>query len=273
MTTSVGFQAHCLELERKIAFTRYPFESPYWGYDPYVFIANENGGSMVLLAGGAAPSWSPDGQRIVFSRISGGCYFGCAVEGIFTMKRDGTDLVRLTSGNEDHNPAWSPDGTRIAFQRGTRLMVMNADGSSATFVNVPTLTAFEPAWSPDGTRLAFTCPADSGQNRVCLINPDGSGFVRLEAAGWGPSWHPDGSRLIFASPSPLPNGAAQVRVVQADGTGQSILTDGEAPVWSRDGSRIFFIRNGALMSSAPNGTDVREIVGVAQGWNYAPASR
>jgi Tol biopolymer transport system component len=48
-------------------------------------------------------SFSPDGQRIVFSLSS-------PVPGIYTARPDGSDVVRLTDG-QDHHANWGPQGS------------------------------------------------------------------------------------------------------------------------------------------------------------------
>jgi Tol biopolymer transport system component len=76
-----------------------------------------------------SPSWSPDEQEILFSSYRGG-----DLE-IYVMKRDGTDVRRLTyNDTDDGYPAWSPDGTQIIFasllsNRRWELFMMNADGT------------------------------------------------------------------------------------------------------------------------------------------------
>jgi Tol biopolymer transport system component len=56
---------------------------------------------------GYAPSWSPDGTKIVFNGNG---------SGIHVVHPDGTGLAQLTNGS-DVDPRWSPDGTTIAFSR------------------------------------------------------------------------------------------------------------------------------------------------------------
>jgi dipeptidyl aminopeptidase/acylaminoacyl peptidase len=72
------------------------------------------------------PAFSPDGTRIVFSRLG---------SGIFRVNLDGTGLRRLTSGARDTYPVWSPDSKRIAFIRPYRTQwrvhVLSASGGAA----------------------------------------------------------------------------------------------------------------------------------------------
>lgn len=82
------------------------------------------------------PNWSPDSSRIAFDACKSESFPcpGSANYEIFTIARDGTDRIKLTTDPRiDHNPAWSPDGTQIVYRSDrltyTALWVMNADGT------------------------------------------------------------------------------------------------------------------------------------------------
>ncbi len=102
-----------------------------------------------------APSWSPDGKRIVYCCRKGAPERegGVRTFEICIMNADGTGQTRLTNNAiGDLTPSWSPDGTKTVFHRRVggrgqfQLFVINADGSGEKLLTFPPgLNAF-PNW-------------------------------------------------------------------------------------------------------------------------------
>jgi len=163
-----------------------------------------DGSGLRRLATGAetngAPSWSPDGARVVFARFER--HGGAFDSGIVVAKADGSGVwpVSATLGaartDGDHDPRWSPDGTRIAFTRNGSVHVMNPDGSGPVLL---ARSAGTPSWSPDGARLAYCCAGRRNHGGIFVVSSDGSGVRRLTKGGHSPSWSPDGSSIAFES--------------------------------------------------------------------------
>lgn len=144
------------------------------GLETYTMNADGSGITLISAVGGFDCSWSPDGTKLVYSNPAGD---------IYSMNSDGTGVVQITSTTWDGNPTWSPDGTKIAFvdtHDPMQVWIMNSDGSGRVQV---TYTASpdgntQPAWSPDGKYIAFWEEA-SPYSRIYVINPDGSGLRLL----------------------------------------------------------------------------------------------
>ena len=222
------------------------------------------------------PAWSPDGQRVVFSRNpqTGPVSPGSPRSALYIANFDGTDLRPLTNnGRNNFLPAWSPDGSRIAFISGTlgwdshEVYVINADGSGETNLTANDVQEYGVAWSPDGNRIAFGTKLD-GDMQIFTMNPDGTDQRPLPtpAAGMAPSWSPDGAQIVFASER---SGNADIYVMDANGGNQRPLVTGEAwdylPFWSPDGDHIAFTttRDGgaAVYVVSPEGSEPTRVSG------------
>jgi WD40 repeat protein len=136
----------------------------------------------------AAPSYSPDGSKIVFTRTNQRSDFA-----VFTVNTDGTDVRQITPwGLEGGGGRWSPDGHWIVFGVGSEfhhfrgeLFLVHPDGSGLHKIHIETngsrYFAKEPTWSPDGTRILFVMylASNNGQPDLFTMDPDGSHLAQV----------------------------------------------------------------------------------------------
>ena len=133
---------------------------------------------------GEYPSWSPDGNQIVFNSNRTGDHV------MYIVNRDGTGLVDLTSVGEGWQVDWSPDGRSILFTSGRDqepyddIYVMRPDGSAVK--RLTHIRGYTPAWSPDGSHIAFAAPGG-----LFVMRPDGSRIMSLPVEGIGITALPD----------------------------------------------------------------------------------
>jgi Tol biopolymer transport system component len=226
------------------------------------------------------PSWSPDGTRVVYQRMSRA---GSNQHLVPTASRDAAFELRLS----DPFPAFSRDGRKLLYSqyrpgktnglestsaRDTSIEIMNADGSDKrTLFHREGFSAYAGVMSPAGDEVALSVgryfrQPGSPPGQIALIKPDGSDFRLLvddEINNGFPSWSPDGTRLVFK------RGRQLVTMTVAD-RAMRPLTDGahydNFPQWSPKGDAIMFTsdRDGdfELYTIRPDGTGLRRLTRV-----------
>lgn len=164
------------------------------------------------MAAEYSPSWSADGQWIVYTQERAGA------SDIYRVHPDGTGLEQLTADPAfDDQGVLSPDGRKLAFisTRGdglAGLWVLDLPTKKYTPLTPGQPGNFRPAWSPDGAWIAFSSERGTtpgtfpGQWEVLqstgiyIIHPDGTGLRRITKEGGvagSPAWSPDGKRILF----------------------------------------------------------------------------
>jgi dipeptidyl aminopeptidase/acylaminoacyl peptidase len=202
-----------------------------------IYVMNADGSNQTRLTVNSsrdiAPSWSPDGSKIIFSSDRTGHWQ------IFTMNPSGGDVTRVvTTGSNETNPKFSPDGTKIVFISSRsgkgQVWTMNADGTSPFRVTQDSYSNDYPSWSPDGTRIAFTSERLPSGPDTYTIAPDGTSPSAALTSTFTqrPQWSPDSTRIVVQSPR---NGNWDIYSMKADGTDQVRLTTDsgldQSPFW------------------------------------------
>jgi TolB protein len=170
-----------------------------------IYVMDSSGSNITRLTKNPGydfyPSWSPDGQWIVFTSERDGN------REIYIMKSDGTNVIRLTENStDDVSPSWSPNGRQIAFasNRGGKydIYIMDNDGTNVIRLTDSLGWNGDPAWSPDGSLLAFVSNRDAlnpincmnnCNSEIYLMNNDSTNVERLTNTPLmesSPAWQP-----------------------------------------------------------------------------------
>ena len=202
-----------------------------------LFVRQIAGGALVKLTDDAAsergPRFSPDGDRIAFTRQS--------AEGgppeLRIVPSLGGDPLATISGAGD--AAWSPDGRQLAFMRrtagsGIELTIASIDGSNARgLLQSDSAYPFvrQPAWSPDGRDLAVVRGTGGIAGEIWSVPASGGTPQRLftdapEVFADSPVFTPDGFGLIHSSNR---GGATNLWVYPLNGGTMIRLTTGPGP--------------------------------------------
>jgi TolB protein len=188
-----------------------------------IFVMNADGSDTRQLTKGNAenihPTWSPDSERILFDTTQ---FVGAtATDGrdvpsdnkvigeqidkkmdLATIRPDGSDLKRITTGGGYTYASFSPDGISILHRRIngalSQIFVMKADGSDDRNISGEGNIDGWPAWSSDGKRVIFSRRVKE-TFQLFVVNRDGSNVHQLtDAPGEfvNPRWSPDGTKIL-----------------------------------------------------------------------------
>ena len=219
----------------------------------------------------AAPTFTPDGTGIVYTRCRPDPPGGCALAFVRT---DGTGKKQLTQFS--HDPAdfyadVSPNGRRVAFARFgahgiiAQIWVMRIDGSNAHPVTKPALEAASPRWTPDGNHLLVTSLFNHLGENIYRMRADGTQLEQLTHVRYphnaffaAPS--PSGSRIVYDDDRAYPAiDGGDVFVMRADGSGRHRIVTGP-PIGDPDWGTAPLIK-GSSDRGLPAGTGARAVPG------------
>ena len=185
----------------------------------------------------ATPSFTPDGQKILFASS-----FGGYSSQIYIANTDGTGVRRLSNSRAiEVEPKVNPrTGSDVVFVSGRggpqHIYKMNIDGADVERLTPPEGEAANPAWHPNGQHMAFkwTRGFAPGNWNIFIMDVASRETVQLtHGAGRNenPFWAPDGRHLVFSSNR---SGKFQIYTMLVDGTEVRQLTttgNNAMPVW------------------------------------------
>ena len=265
--------------------------------EPYkcdqLFIMNTDGSGVKLVSTGkgrvTCGYFTPDGQRIIYAsthlgspdcpppadRSEGYVWAIYRDFDIFSAKRDGSDLRRLTTTpGYDAEGTISPDGKNILFTSARdgdlELYDMNIDGTNQRRLTHD-LGYDGGAWhSQDGQWIVWRANRPKTPEEIkrykdlfaknlvmpakmelYVMRADGTQQKQITfngAANFAPYFVPDGKRIIFASNMNDPKGGNfDLFLINRDGTGQQQITfdanfDG-FPMFTNDGKTLIWESN------------------------------
>jgi Tol biopolymer transport system component len=217
-----------------------------------VFIASLDGTDVQQVThyrrGAGMLDWSPDGEAIAFSSISG----EGDVADIFVLDLATGETSQVTNTKPTTDccglpgavfPQFSPDGATIVYE------VVRVDGSSVRIVPVAggksgllvgggknDVEASVPTFSPDGSTLAMVC---SGRlEGICIADADGTKLRTLVSGPElsFPKWSPDGTRIAYTDQANSTD--VKVFVVNVATGETTFVAEGFADDWLDDHTLI-----------------------------------
>jgi Tol biopolymer transport system component len=243
---------------------------------------------------GGEGRWSPDGTKVVFSRLeneydpdSSEIYIKDVATGQTTQL---TNDSNFCDGGIDQGegycprgqvtPAWSPDGSKVAFvsikdplneHPEYQINVINTDGSDRKVLTRGSYISHL-AWSPDGNQIAYNTwwidyyaifvIGANGTNKHPLYTPP-SGELYEDGP---PAWSPDSKQVLFAVERSDSEGSFvdnAIWKVNADGSNLTRLVETDRDVtflpelwytWAPDGTKIAYEKGGEIWTMKPDGS-------------------
>ena len=167
------------------------------------------------------PSWSPDGEEIVYS-----CGRPSYEESDLCLLSPSGEFLGLLgdeSPSREIEASWSPDGMTVAFASNrsgdSDVYLIDVESGRVTRLTDDPVHDADPVWSPDGSQIAFTSHRNDIPH-ICVMTRDSSDTACV-TQGIQPSWSPDGAQLTFYRDTPE---GTRIFIADSDGSGVRQVT-------------------------------------------------
>jgi TolB protein len=196
----------------------------------HVFNADGSGLSRLTTTSNVEdtePNWSPDGNRIVFTRIYPNQNNR---EELWIMDANGSNSSYI--GIEGFAAKWSSDGSRFIYSSKStgnyEIYTCKINGTDVQQLTNTIIDEWFPSWSPDDSLFAYNAypSGDYSSSEIYLMNANGTNIRRLtnnNVSDSYPRWSPDGSFISFTMD--LSNQQWEVFIMNVNGTNVRRVTN------------------------------------------------
>lgn len=126
-----------------------------------ICLVNKDGSSFTVLSEGINPKWSPKGDKLLYTKLSGDYYQ------LFELDLKSFQSTQITTGEQHStNGAYSPDGKHVVYigtkDKFSHVFVMKINGTSLTQITSGESNETQPFWGVDGN-IYFSSTAGARQ--------------------------------------------------------------------------------------------------------------
>jgi TolB protein len=148
--------------------------------------------------GDMCPTWSPDGQWVLFTSSRGSTDMGYV--DLWRVLPNATGLQRITDDNSPFDflwATWQPGSSTVVYSRQSELLSLTISSGGISNPTQIGLDGNHPSFSPDGRWLAYDRGGDLylADYASSAETPITSGAALDEA----PCWSPNGARIAYSS--------------------------------------------------------------------------
>jgi Tol biopolymer transport system component len=199
-----------------------PVPTPRGGGDQIAFASNRSGEVQIwllsiadgelfqmtdIVGGACQPTWSPDGQQLVFIAPCSRNQQTYPGSSLFIVNADGSNMNPLPSSPiGDFDPDWSPVDNRILFTtlrdfNRAQVWILDIDTGESYNVSNNVASDSQPTWSPDGELIAFVSTRVINRGQIWMMDTQGENVIEYSRSSnrtnLEPAWAPDGGLVVY----------------------------------------------------------------------------